>query len=173
MGPAHDGDRGREIHVGVDVKLLKIGELAKLTGKSVRAIRFYEELGLIQSAGHTKGGFRLFELDDARKIGLVDKFHQLGFSLEEIARIVRAFRTSGTGDEAQKKLRPMLEKTLQTIVEKMTLLESFKREVENSLKFISDCKQCEAQPAEQQCTSCCRGTHTVGSVPTVINAILK
>jgi DNA-binding transcriptional MerR regulator len=155
------------------VKLLKIGELAKRTGKSVRAIRFYEELGLIQSASHTKGGFRLFEHDDVRKIGLVDKFHQLGFSLEEISQIVRAFRTSGTGDEAQKKLRPMLEKTLQTIQEKTALLETFKHEVENSLHFISDCKQCQAQPAETQCTSCCRGQHTVGSVPPVINAILK
>ena len=41
-------------------KRLKIGELAKLSGKSVRALHLYEELGLLTPAERSKGGFRLY-----------------------------------------------------------------------------------------------------------------
>jgi DNA-binding transcriptional MerR regulator len=158
--------------IGANAKLLKIGELAQRTGKSVRAIRFYEELGLIQSAAHTKGGFRLFTEDDARRVLLVDKFHQLGFSLEEIAQIVKAYRSSGTGDEAHRKLTPLLKMTLQAINEKISLLEGFRREVENSISFVDDCVRCDAQPAQVRCTTCNRGHHQVGSVPFFVDTLL-
>ncbi len=40
--------------------LLKVGELAKRTGKTVRAVHLYEELGLLDPAVRSKGGFRLY-----------------------------------------------------------------------------------------------------------------
>ena len=40
--------------------LLKVGELAKRTGKTVRAVHLYEELGLLAPAVRSKGGFRLY-----------------------------------------------------------------------------------------------------------------
>ena len=40
--------------------LLKIGELARRTGKTVRAVHLYEELGLLAPAVRSKGGFRLY-----------------------------------------------------------------------------------------------------------------
>ncbi len=39
---------------------LKVGELAKRTGKTVRAVHLYEELGLLAPAVRSKGGFRLY-----------------------------------------------------------------------------------------------------------------
>ena len=42
-------------------KLLRVGELAEQTGKTRRAIRFYEELGLLHPAQRTKGGFRQYD----------------------------------------------------------------------------------------------------------------
>ena len=48
-------------HVSADsLSLLKVGELAKRTGKTVRAIHLYEELGLLAPAVRSKGGFRLY-----------------------------------------------------------------------------------------------------------------
>ena len=40
--------------------LLKVGELAKRAGKTVRAVHLYEELGLLAPAVRSKGGFRLY-----------------------------------------------------------------------------------------------------------------
>ena len=42
------------------LSLLRVGELAKRTGKTVRAIHLYEELGLLAPAVRSKGGFRLY-----------------------------------------------------------------------------------------------------------------
>ena len=39
--------------------LLRIGELAKRTGTTLRTIRYYEQLGLINHSARTKGGFHL------------------------------------------------------------------------------------------------------------------
>jgi DNA-binding transcriptional MerR regulator len=174
MGSEDDGDRRRKIHAGDDVsKLLKIGEIARLTGKSVRTIRYYEELGLLHSADHTKGGFRLFSQDDALRILLIDKFHQLGFSLEEVAEIITAYRTSASGDEANKKLRPALEKSLQAINDKISLLGGFRKEVQGSLAFVEDCAGCQQQPEQEGCSACKRGRHQAGAVPFFINTLLQ
>ena len=44
--------------------LLKVGDLARKTGKSVRALRLYEELGLLQPRTRSDGGFRLYGADE-------------------------------------------------------------------------------------------------------------
>jgi DNA-binding transcriptional MerR regulator len=153
-------------------KLLKIGEVARLAGKSVRAVRYYEELGLIRSAAHTKGGFRLFTPEDARRIRLVDKFHELGFSLEEIAGIVQAYRHGSCGDDVHRKLRPLLEKSLQTIRAKVALLEGFRKEIEDSLRFVCDCDGCRQKPERAPCLSCEKGDHKRVPPPSVIKMVL-
>ncbi|HEU5074349.1 MAG TPA: MerR family DNA-binding transcriptional regulator, partial [Polyangiaceae bacterium] len=43
--------------------LMQVGELAKATGKTVRAIHLYEELGLLRPANRSKGRYRLFSAD--------------------------------------------------------------------------------------------------------------
>jgi MerR family copper efflux transcriptional regulator len=153
--------------------LLKVGDLARRTGKTVRTIRYYEELGLLHPVSHTKGGFRLFAPDAIGKIELIGKFHALGFSLEEIAAIVSAYRCSPSGDEAANRLKPLLRQSLQTIEQKMALLDRFRREVVGALQFVDDCFRCPEEPEEQRCTSCCRGSHGKADMPSLIHTLVK
>ena len=46
--------------------LLRVGDLARQTGKTVRAIHLYEELGLLAPATRSSGGFRLYDSNGAR-----------------------------------------------------------------------------------------------------------
>lgn len=62
---------------------LTIGDLARRTGLSVSAIRFYETKGLI-SPMRNKGGQRRFARADLRRISFIMIAQQLGFSLEAI-----------------------------------------------------------------------------------------
>lgn len=66
-----------------------IGELARRTGLSVSAIRFYESRGLVQSA-RTEGGQRRFEKSDIRRLSFVLICQQLGFSIRQIAEQLAA-----------------------------------------------------------------------------------
>jgi MerR family redox-sensitive transcriptional activator SoxR len=62
---------------------LLIGRIAQRTGVAVSAIRFYEEAGLI-TAGRNKGGQRVFEAADIRRISFIIIAQKLGFSLKQI-----------------------------------------------------------------------------------------
>ena len=46
---------------GRQTKLLRVGDLARQTGKTVRAIHLYDEMGLLKPNTRSNGGFRLYE----------------------------------------------------------------------------------------------------------------
>ncbi len=64
-------------------RLLSIGDLARRTGLSVSAIRFYEEKGLVEPF-RTNGGQRRFLRSDIRRLSFVLIAQQLGLSINEI-----------------------------------------------------------------------------------------
>ena len=70
-------------------ELLKIGELKTRSGISVKTIRYYEQLGLIQSAARTEGGFRLFTLEAIARLAFIKRSQSLGLSLQEIGAILQ------------------------------------------------------------------------------------
>ena len=68
---------------------LTIGELARRTGLSVSAIRFYEDKGLIEPM-RTGGNQRRFLRSDIRRLSFILIVQKLGLSLEEIGEHLRA-----------------------------------------------------------------------------------
>ena len=65
--------------------LLPIGDLARRTGLSVSAIRFYEEKGLVESL-RSSGNQRRFLRSDIRRLSFILIAQKLGLSLTEIER---------------------------------------------------------------------------------------
>ncbi len=63
---------------------LKVGDLAKRTGLTVRTLHHYDEIGLVKPSGHTESGHRLYTARDIVRLQQVISLRQLGFSLEEI-----------------------------------------------------------------------------------------
>lgn len=69
----------------------QIGEVASRTGVTQRALRFYEEKGLLQPPERMEGGFRRYSDDDVTRIEFVKKLQDLlGFTLSEIKEMVEA-----------------------------------------------------------------------------------
>jgi DNA-binding transcriptional MerR regulator len=63
---------------------LKVGELARQTGLSVRTLHHYDALGLLAPSARTAAGHRLYAAADVARLQQVQSLKQLGFSLEEI-----------------------------------------------------------------------------------------
>jgi len=63
---------------------LKIGELAKASGLTVRALHHYDEIGLLSPSGRTDGGHRVYSEDDVVRLQQIASLRQLGLSLDEI-----------------------------------------------------------------------------------------
>jgi DNA-binding transcriptional MerR regulator len=63
---------------------LKIGELARRTGLTVRTLHHYDAIGLLKPSLHTGSGHRLYLAGDVARLHQVLSLRQLGFSLEQI-----------------------------------------------------------------------------------------
>lgn len=63
---------------------LKVGELARRTGITVRTLHYYDEIGLLAPAHRSEGNHRLYAPTDVARLQQIASLQQLGFSLEEI-----------------------------------------------------------------------------------------
>lgn len=68
----------------------RMEEVVRRTGLTPRAIRYYEEMGLLSPSGRTAGGFRLYEEAEIAQLMRIKELQTLlGFSLAEIKQILR------------------------------------------------------------------------------------
>ena len=74
-----------------DDDLMTVGELARRTGLSIKAIRRYEALGLIYSAGRSRGGYRLFDESALWCAQVVSTLRSLGLTIKEIDQLGSAY----------------------------------------------------------------------------------
>jgi DNA-binding transcriptional MerR regulator len=65
--------------------VMKVGELAKRTGLTVRALHHYDEIGLLRPGGRTPTGHRLYGRAEVLRLQQIASLRHLGLSLEEIA----------------------------------------------------------------------------------------
>jgi DNA-binding transcriptional MerR regulator len=66
----------------------KIGELAKLTGLTVRTLHHYDHIGLFIPSHYSETGHRLYNGTDLAKLQQIISLKQLGFALDEIKAII-------------------------------------------------------------------------------------
>ena len=70
-------------------QVMHIGEVAARTELSLRSLRHWEEVGLLQPSGRTEGGFRLYTDADVEKILVIRRMKPLGFSLDQMKDVMR------------------------------------------------------------------------------------
>ncbi|MBP7616462.1 MAG: MerR family transcriptional regulator [Steroidobacteraceae bacterium] len=68
--------------------LLKVGELAKRTGVTVRALHHYDSIGLLRPSGRSESGYRLYNRDDVARLHGIQTLRQMGVPLAEMAQLL-------------------------------------------------------------------------------------
>src|SRR5215204_4330082 len=63
---------------------LKVGDLARRTGLTVRTLHHYDAIGLLRPSLHTEAGYRLYTAGDIARLQQVLSLRQLGFSLDQV-----------------------------------------------------------------------------------------
>ncbi|WP_277678627.1 MerR family transcriptional regulator [Gracilibacillus dipsosauri] len=69
-------------------KYWKVGELAKLTGLTIRTLRYYDQIGLFIPSEYTSSGYRLYNESDIKRLQQILALKELDISLEEIKAIL-------------------------------------------------------------------------------------
>ena len=70
---------------------MNIGEVAQRSGLNSRTIRFYESIGLVSPAGRSAGGYREYAENDVHRLRFVASARALGFSVDEIRRLLALY----------------------------------------------------------------------------------
>lgn len=138
-----------------DRDLLKIGEFARLSDTSVRTLRYYEELGLLQSACRGRGGVRYFDRVQLDRITVIRRLQGLGLSLEWMARTL--FHSNGpvVGEELLVRLRSALRHQIVLTRLRIESLEGDLQDLERSYERLSGrCTDCEIPFSLESCDPC-------------------
>ena len=105
---------------------LKIGELARQTGLSIKTIRYYERRGLLEQPPRTQGGYRLYGLEEVARVRFIQRAKLLGLTLEEIRELVELATRCNEG-ELVPRLEQVLEAKLAETERKLAELWAFRQ----------------------------------------------
>ncbi|KQU74742.1 MerR family transcriptional regulator [Aminobacter sp. DSM 101952] len=72
----------------MDDRIYTIGELSKLSGITVRKLRFYSDRGLLPPTIRAESGYRMYSGADLERLGLILALRDAGVSLAEIGKIL-------------------------------------------------------------------------------------
>src|SRR6266511_4959459 len=72
-------------------ELMTVGELAARTGMSAKAIREFEGMGLIYSAGRSEANYRLFDQSAIWCVQVIGNLRSLGLTIKEIQQLVAVY----------------------------------------------------------------------------------
>jgi DNA-binding transcriptional MerR regulator len=119
-------------------RLLRIGEVAQLTGTTPRTIRYYEEIGLLPEAGDRgHGRHRAYDEADVERLREIVRLKELlGLTLEQLKQLLEAeearagLRREWQHAEATEDRRRILEESLGHIDAQLALVEDRRRELE-------------------------------------------
>ncbi|MCL2449584.1 MAG: MerR family transcriptional regulator [Polyangiaceae bacterium] len=134
--------------------LMQIGDLARETGKTVRAIHLYEELGLLTPAARSKGRFRLYGSEALLRIRWIGKLQEMGFSLGDIQTVVHEWERVESARSAMKRMRDVYARKLADTQAQRRRLEALEQELEASLAYLEACDVCDPHRLLSACQCC-------------------
>ncbi|HJX48754.1 MAG TPA: MerR family transcriptional regulator [Gaiellaceae bacterium] len=109
--------------------MIRIGEVAERTGVTPRTIRYYEEIGLLDSSERRKGEHRLYEQADVDRLLELTRLRDLlNLSLEELKQLVEA-------EVARSAIRRRFEAT-ESDSERLQLLDAALPHVDTQLELV-------------------------------------
>lgn len=116
---------------------LRIGELAQRVGLTERTIRYYEELGLLDSVKRLDGGQRVYTDDDVRRLRFVQRLKALGLSLQEMLELERLYRRHRSNRAVLPRLVELLDSHIAATDERMSELGALRDEIRSYREHVA------------------------------------
>ena len=107
----------------------RIGDLAQRVGLTERTIRYYEELGLLESVKRLDGGVRVYTDDDVRRLRYIRKLKTLGLSLQEMLELENLYRRHRSNRTVLPRLMELLDAHLGTLEARVNELRTLRDEI--------------------------------------------
>ncbi|HEX8922201.1 MAG TPA: MerR family DNA-binding protein [Pyrinomonadaceae bacterium] len=112
-------------------RMLKIGDVSKQSGVGIEALRFYEKSGLLDKPSRTFSGYRVYGPEILERLTFIKRAQVLGFSLDEIKRVIEDART---GQSPCEEVREIVRRRLEELDERMREMRRYRRELAETLE---------------------------------------
>jgi MerR family transcriptional regulator, copper efflux regulator len=154
-------------------KLRRVGELARAVGKTVRAMHLYEELGLLEPAARSEGGFRLYGDDAVQRIEWIVKLQAIGFTLAEIQGFVQDFQAAGSGKQATDRVRAVFTAKQAEIRDQIARLKSIENDLHEAVAYLDSCTACSTDYTPDECGVCGHHGHEHHKAPNLFAGLSR
>jgi DNA-binding transcriptional MerR regulator len=136
-----------------EVQTCRIGELAQRAGVTVRTIRYYEELGILECSDGRGSRHRRYSERDLVRLRRVQQLKGYGLSLGEIREIFELSREDPTGEKSRLRLLSRYREKQRQAEERKRRLEAYIAELEWHIDQLEKVGNFQACPGEE-CRSC-------------------
>src|SRR5664279_3414999 len=108
---------------------ITIGDLAKSTGLTTRTLRYWEEVGIIESEERADGANRGYSPYYVRRIKFIMKLKDMGLTIKEMQDLYVAYGEAKDTDQMIPKLVAILDKHTNMVDEKVAKLHSLRKDI--------------------------------------------
>ncbi|HNY49728.1 MAG TPA: MerR family transcriptional regulator [Smithella sp.] len=106
-----------------------IGEIAKKLDMSQRTIRYYEEIGLLNSIKRVEGGRRIYTDADLRRLKLIKRLKIMGMTLSEMQELESMWTIEKSNDKVLNRLMEILNNQLTRLDDRIADLNILRNEI--------------------------------------------
>lgn len=149
--------------------MLRVGDLAELTGKTVRALHLYEEMALLRPVERSTAGYRLYGPDAVQRVAWIGKLQAIGFSLPEIRDFLRGAEEGETQPGAMSKVRAVFSQKLTETRVRIQAMQEIEGELLASLAYLERCTSCREESTP--CVACEGMVHDLDLAPQLVTGL--
>jgi DNA-binding transcriptional MerR regulator len=110
-------------------QLTSIGEIAQKLEMSQRTIRYYEEIGLLNSIKRVEAGRRVYTDMDLRRLKLIKRLKIMGMTLSEMQELEAMWTIEKSNDKVLKRLLELLNNQLKRLDDRVADLNILRNEI--------------------------------------------
>lgn len=124
------------------MRIMKIGELAKITDCSVQTIRYYEKEKLLSSVQRSEGNFRLYDKGAVKQLLFIKQCRSLDLSLSEIRQLIALSDSPGAQCEDVNHMMDSHIRQVDACIKELTQLREQLKAIRHSCSSERTVEQC-------------------------------
>ncbi|WP_438357113.1 Cu(I)-responsive transcriptional regulator [Kiloniella majae] len=111
--------------------MMKIGQVAEVSGLPAKTIRYYESIGLIEPAGRNSSGYRAYQEKDIETLKFIQRARSLGFSINEVSALLTLWHDR---NRASSQVKALAKQHVADMDRKISELQSMKDTLSNLIE---------------------------------------
>jgi MerR family transcriptional regulator, Zn(II)-responsive regulator of zntA len=122
--------------------LLTTGDMARVTGNTLRTVRFYEEAGILNPDRRSAGGHRLFGQCQLDRLQFITDMRAANLSLDEIRALLELKEKADSGQEAAASACDALDGQIEAVRGKIEVFQRLLNDLTQARELIDKCRDC-------------------------------